>query len=155
MGTTAIDYPVSLRALQKWDAERLEFISENDGIRHYRFTYNGSTCTGGGTPFSAFLHVQVRGSGKGRIIEHAWIEVPESERGSAAEMCAARSHIEGPDAFIDSLARPAAFRGRTLEDVILENKPVNYAGCFCSPPMVRDKWNMALSAVHFREEKES
>ncbi len=155
MGTNSIDYPVSLRALEKWDTERLEQLSGSGDSRHYRFLYNGSTCTNGGTPFSAYLHVEIRERGKGRIIGNAWIEIPETEREAAAGMCAARSHSSGADAFFDTLALSAKFCGRALEDVILEDKPVNYAGCFCSPPMVRDKWNMALSAVHFREEKES
>ncbi len=155
MGTKTIDYPVSLRALEKWDSERLELLPGSGDARHYRFLYNGSTCTNGGTPFSAYLHVEVRGSGKKRVIGNAYIDIPENQREAAAAMCAARSHSSGSGAFFDTLAAPAKFCGRSLEDVILEDKPVNYAGCFCSPPMVRDKWNMALSAVHFREEKDT
>lgn len=143
----SIQYPVAERAIRKWSAERLERIDDENGQLHLLFRYRGSTCTNGGSPFEAHLHVRVGSwcAPQDAVVESAWIEIPDNQRGPAGAMCAAVRD----GGFFDRLAEPAEFSGSRLEEVILEDVPVNYAGCFCAPPMVNEKWKLALSTVHY------
>jgi hypothetical protein len=147
-----IDYPVSLRALQKWVETRLEKLSSG-AVRSYRFRYDGSTCSNGGTPFHAYLYLEISGPAEKAVIQKAWIEIPEDQKALAEKMCSA-VNSGNPSGFFERLATPARFCGKPLAKVLGEEAPVNYAGCFCAPPMVRDKWNMVLSAVHYLENRD-
>jgi len=149
MAGSTISYPVSLKAIDKWNHERLELIEQIHEYRHYRFRYNGSSCTDGGAAFLAYLHAEVSGTGKKLRLRRAWIDIPMEEREAASKMCAASR--SGATAFFASLSGPFGLEGRLVEEYLSEEAPVNYAGCFCAPPMLRDKWNMVLSTIHFRE----
>lgn len=139
-------YPVAERVLKKWSGTQLERRPVPGG-EHFLFTYHGSTCNNGGTPFTAILHAVVVGSA---VIEQAWIEIPENEKEGAAEMCAAPgSTVEDAEPFFRKLAEPAGFVGRDLESVILEEVPENFAGCFCGRPHINQKWKIALSTIHY------
>jgi len=147
-------YPVSPRALKKWNEDRLEHVSSGDDHRWYRFRYSGSTCNNGGIPFEADMHVRLSGKGENAVIEKARIEFPEETKGNAAYMCAAGGKRAEADSFFNKLAQDHDITGRTVEDVITEDVQVNHAGCFCAPSMVRDKWNQVLSTIHWRETNE-
>lgn len=139
-------YPVAERALKKWSVAQLE-RRPIPGGEHFLFTYNGSSCNNGGTPFTAILHAHINGAA---VIAQAWIEIPESEKEGAAEMCAAPgSSAEDAEPFFRKLAEPAGFVGRELEAVILEDVPENFAGCFCGRPHINQKWKIALSTIHY------
>lgn len=143
-------YPVAKRTLAKWADNLLRQEPADDGGLHFQFTYNGSTCNNGGTPFTAILHAVISDTGTPRIIRNAWIEIPEDQRQAASEMCAAPgSTVEEAEPFFRKLAEPADFIGRTLESVILEETPENFAGCFCGKPHVNQKWKIALSTIHY------
>jgi hypothetical protein len=140
-------YPVAVRALKKWSGSQLERRPSAGGSDHFLFTYHGSTCNNGGTPFSAILHAVISESA---VIEQAWIEIPENEKESAAKMCTAPgSSAEDAEPFFSKLGEPADFVGRTLESVILEDVPQNFAGCFCGRPHINQKWKIALSTIHY------
>lgn len=139
-------YPVAERALKKWSGTQLEQRSVPDG-EHFSFGYQGSTCNNGGTPFSAILHALIDSAS---VIRQAWIEIPESEKDGAAEMCAAPgSTAEEAEPFFRKLAEPAGFIGRDLESVILEEVSENFAGCFCGRAHINQKWKIALSTMHY------
>ena len=144
--TTEFTYPVSTRALEKWRSNNLEVIHDEGDVHHYRFLFNGSTCNNGGTPFQAYLHINLDTSKAEPIVQEAWVEIPEDQIEGAREMCGYRS--DG-DSFIDGLAKAPDFCGRDLIDIISETVELNHAGCFCTRPMVNQKWLMALSTVHF------
>ena len=142
-------YPVAVRALEKWANNNLEKGLE-DGNSHYVFLYTGSTCTNGGTPFEARLHAVISGGNESPVIEKAWIEIPEDQQGPASGMCAIKgANSEKAGMFFNRLAQPADFSGRDLESVVLEEKSMNFAGCFCNRSHVNQKWQMALSTIHF------
>ena len=120
------------------------------GARGFTFVYEGSTCNNGGTPYTALMHVVVSDSEDGWRIEDARIEIPEDQKEAASEMCAAPgTGGEEASPFFDRLSAPAGFVGRLLEEVILEDVPENFAGCFCGRPHVNQKWKIALSTIHF------
>jgi hypothetical protein len=131
----AFSYPVAERALNKWCRNQLIRDSNAEGDEHFQFSYLGSTCNNGGTPFTAILHAVISNN----VIKQAWIEIPETEQKAAALMCRPlESPMEQPD-----------FVGRKLESLIMEDMPQNFAGCFCGPPHINQKWKMALSAMHY------
>lgn len=134
-----MNYPVSERALEKWSQQQLEQVDDST----WRFEYHGSTCSNGGDAFDAWLLVQLEGD----AIARAWVEIPEESKVAASKMCAAKS---SPDAFIAQLAKSvASLEGKTIETVLAEDEPTNPAGCFCTGQMVRHKWNLALSTIHY------
>jgi hypothetical protein len=147
----AFKYPVADRALKKWSESNLELVSETNETLHYKFLYQGSTCNNGGTEFKAHLHIIIGKADSDRIIQKAWIDIPEDERENASAMCAAPSSSpERLEEFYEKLAQQALFIGRTLDEVILEETALNYAGCFCGQAMINQKWKMALSTVHYQ-----
>ena len=144
--TTEFAYPVSTRALEKWRHNNLELLDLSGAVHHYRFIFSGSTCNNGGTPFQAYLHTLIDISRTDPVVQNAWVEIPPHELDGAREMCEYRTV---GDAFIKNLAEPPEFCGRSLSEIISENVELNHAGCFCTQPMINQKWRMALSTVHF------
>ena len=143
-------YPVAKRTLTKWANKLLRQEPTDDGDLYFQFAYNGSTCNNGGTPFTAILHAVISGMGTPCVIRKAWIEIPEDQRQAASEMCSAPgSTVEEAEPFFLRLAEPADFIGRTLESVILEETPENFAGCFCGKSHINQKWKIALSTIHY------
>lgn len=151
-----MDYPVAEAALAKWVRERLVRFdpatradgraNSGRGLENFVFRYTGSTCSNGGSAFEAHMYVCVDAappSDGGSCVVDAWIEFPPHTIESAARMCAARNGL------FARLSEPAPFCGRPLEDVVQEKAPMNYAGCFCTQPMINEKWKQALSTVHY------
>ena len=139
-------YPVALRALEKWKSNNLEEMPSPNGVKHFRFLFNGSTCNNGGTPFVAFLHVEIDSKDEDLMVRRAWIEVPEDQLESAKEMCTYRSSGEE---FFQSLADFPLYKDRNITAILSEEVEENHAGCFCTTPMVNQKWSMAFSTIHF------
>lgn len=150
-GSKQFTYSLAESALKEWNKDRLDLIDAEEGVRHYRFRYTGSTCTNGGTPFNVYLHVFLLGPPESSIIKKAWITIPEEENDAALQMCTAYRDSNGKVALFGKLAQSADFSRRSLEDVLEERPHLNYAGCFCGPSMVREKWNQVLSTIHWRE----
>lgn len=144
--TKEFAYPVSTRALEKWRFNNLEIVETKGALQHYRFIFNGSTCNNGGTPFQAYLHAVVDTLKSDPVVQNAWVEIPKDQIEGAREMCGYRT---AGDAFLENLAESPDFCGRTLTDIICKSVELNHAGCFCTQPMVNQKWRMALSTVHF------
>jgi len=146
----SFSYPVAERALKKWTKKQLEREPADNGSEHFKYIYHGSTCSNGGTPFTSILHAVIKVDGGSGIVEQAWIEIPEGEKEAASEMCAAPgSGAEDAKPFFQKLGEQADFIGRDLEAVILEDVPLNFAGCFCGRPHVNQKWKIALSTIHY------
>ena len=142
-----MNYPVADRALKTWNSKRLERLEDGKDLKSFRFHFEGSTCNNVGDAFIAFFHVKID---EEMTIQKAWIELPEESKKAACQMCASpsRTPAEAAD-FLGSFSKDADFTGRPLEEVILEEKDLNYAGCLCRQPMVDQKWKMVLSTVHF------
>ena len=125
-------YPVAERALKKWQSANLDKTELAENMMHYTFRFNGSTCNNGGVEYTALLHARITAEG---TIKRAWIEIPAEEEASASQMCACPgSDSVDSRGFFETLARDASFSGRSLEDVIAEEVPLNHAGCLCYPP---------------------
>ena len=139
-------YPVAERALEKWRSNNLKLIESTDGCEHYQFEYRGSTCNNGGTPFGANLHMIVDSASEDISVANAWIEIPDEYLEGAKEMCGFRSSGEQ---FLEDLNDKAEFISKKLDDIILDNSPINHAGCFCTEPMLNQKWKMALSTLRY------
>ena len=159
-----MDYPIASRTLKKWSAEKLTPVPPDEmsgdadypaGSLGFTFLYDGSTCNNGGTAYSALMHVVVSDSYDDRRILDARIEIPEEQKTAASQMCAAPgTGADEAAPFFERLSASAGFVGRSLEEVILEDVPENYAGCFCGRPHVNQKWKMVLSTIHFALEAE-
>lgn len=149
-----MNYPVAGRTLKKWVKNKLRRQPAQAGFppgsEVFTYVYDGSTCNNGGTPYRALLHVVLSGEGADRIIEDAHVEIPEDQREAASMMCAAPG--KGADEarpFFDRLESPADFTGRSLQAVLEEEVPENFAGCFCGRPHINQKWKIALATIHY------
>ena len=141
-----ITYPVAVRALEKWKNNNLDILERSAGAVHFRFLFNGSTCSNGGTPFKAFLHAVFNSSEMDPHISNAWIEVPEDQIENVKEMCGFKQ--EGEE-FLAKLSDFEKMRGRAVSDILAEEIDLNHAGCFCTEPMINQKWRMALSTMYY------
>ena len=142
-------YPVAARALQKWKDSNLDIVGQSNGTAHFRFLFNGSTCNDGGTPFKAFLHAKLDISPPNQSdpkIINARIEIPEGELEAARIMCGYRDR---GDSFWATLSEFPAMQGKSITEILSEDVSMNHAGCFCTMPMVNQKWRIALSTIHF------
>ena len=147
-----ISYPVALRALKKWKDNHLELVSRSKEAIHFRFLFNGSTCSNGGTPFRAYLHAVLSSTEFDPRLSQAWIEIPEEEMENVAEMCGYKKH---PDEFSRKLSRFQSIEGRTVSDILSDEPELNHAGCFCREAMINQKWRMALSTMYYALDQES
>ncbi len=141
-----ITYPVAVRALEKWKNNNLDILDRSNGTVHFRFLFNGSTCSNGGTPFKAFLHAVFNSSEMDPRLSDAWIEIPDVQMENIKEMC---GYKQDGDKFLEKLADFKKMRNRAVSDILAEEIDLNYAGCFCTEPMINQKWRMALSTMYF------
>ena len=141
-----ISYPVAVRALEKWKNNNLDIMERSDGAVHFRFLFNGSTCSNGGTPFKAFLHAVFNSSEMDPLLSKAWIEIPDDQMDNIKEMCGFKQH---GDEFLEKLAGFEKLRGREVSAILAEEPDLNHAGCFCTEAMTNQKWRMALSTMYY------
>ena len=145
-------YPVAVRALEKWKNHYLELVARSTDTVHFRFLYNGSTCSNGGTPFTAYLHAELNSSAADPHVKRAWIEIPPNEIENVSEMCGYKKYGEG---FLDKLGHFKSLEGRAVREILAEEPDLNHAGCFCTEPMINQKWRMALSTMYYALNQES
>ncbi len=146
-----ISYPVCIRALEKWRNNNLEVVDRSDNQVHFRFLFNGSTCSNGGTPFKAFLHALLNSSMSEPRVKKAWIEIPTNEMENAQEMCGFKQNGEK---FLHRLSGFDTMEGRAVSDILADEPELNHAGCFCSEAMLNQKWRMALSTMYYALDQE-
>ena len=143
--STYVEYDIPESALDKWADECLTCKDLGGGRQRFRFSFRGSTCTDGGTPFTTTLEIVTASGARGVVIEDALISIPEADLAAAARMCEHRR--QGQD-FLSRLHCAPDFCGSTLEEALARRRPTNPAGCLCTSPMVSHKWRLALSTVH-------
>jgi hypothetical protein len=141
-----ISYPVAVRALEKWKNNNLEIVERSGDTVHFRFRFNGSTCSNGGTPFKAYLHAVLSSCNVDPRVSKAWIEIPENEIENAEEMCESK---RSGDEFLRRLSHFADMEGKAVSDILADELDLNHAGCFCTEPMINQKWRMALSTMYY------
>jgi hypothetical protein len=141
-----INYPVAVRALEKWKNNNLDILDRSNGAVHFRFRFTGSTCNNGGTPFNAFLHAVFNSSEMDPHVSKAWIEIPEDQMENVGEMCGFKQQGEE---FLAKLSDFEKMRGRSVSEILGQTIDLNHAGCFCTEPMINQKWRMALSTMYY------
>ncbi len=139
-------YPVAVRALEKWKNNYLELVERSAEVIHFRFLFNGSTCSNGGTPFTAYLHAELNSSELDPHVRKAWIEIPQNEIENVREMCGFR---QSGEEFLDKLENFQVLEGKAVRDILAEEPELNHAGCFCTEAMINQKWRMALSTMYY------
>ena len=147
-----ISYPVAVRALEKWKNNNLKIVDRSESVIHFRFLFNGNTCSNGGTPIKVYLHAVLNSSETDPHIVKAWIEIPENEMENAMEMCGFK---KDGDEFLRKLSRFESMEGRAVREILNDESEINHAGCFCTNPMINQKWRMALSTMHYALNQEN
>jgi hypothetical protein len=138
------EYPIPAEALERWARENLTLVSREDGAFHYRFRYEGSTCTGQ-RPLIADLHAVVRPGPGGLLFEKGWIEM-SGPKAAMNQFCGV---IQSGPEYLEFLRRPAADCGRTVEEIVSDFAALSPAGCLCDQPSINHKWRMALFTIHY------
>jgi len=140
-----VDCQIPEGALRKWADQCLTCTHREEGKRRYRFTFSGSTCTDGGTPYNAALELVLEEKEPGIVVTEALIFFSAEDVEAARQMCEYQKR--GEEFFVE-LQQSPTFCGRTLEEILAEPVPINPAGCFCTEPMINHKWRLALATVH-------
>jgi hypothetical protein len=138
-------YSVSLKALERWSAERLTLDVGDDGKLEALFRYDGTTCTNMGRPLQFHYHVTLGRSEDGYpILEQSCAPAPED--GGHRAMC---RYISDGAALMAAIAAERPLHGCPLEDVVRWTRPSSPAGCYCEPSSRQHKWGLVLETIHY------
>ena len=143
--TLDASYSVSLKALRRWSAERLQIAPRPDGTLDALFRYEGTTCTNMGRPLHFHYHVTLGSRDDGYPIREQRCEPAPADEGYAA-MC--RYRTEG-EPLMKTIAGERPLHGQRLDDVLRWNRAASPAGCYCEPESRQHKWGLVLETIHY------
>ena len=138
-------YSVSLKALKRWSAERLEIARRPDGTLAALFRYEGTTCTNMGRALHFHYHVTLGSRDDGYPIREQRCEPAPGDQGYAS-MC--RFKTEG-EQLMKSVAGDRPLHGQRLDDVLQWNRAASPAGCYCEAESRQHKWGLVLETIHY------
>jgi len=139
-------YSVSLKALQRWSAERLALTTRADGTIDAVFRYEGTTCTNMGRPLHFLYQVTLGPRGEGYPIREQSCRPAPGDDGYAS-MCRYRS--DG-DTLMQTVAAERPLHGRRLDEVLQWARPASPAGCYCDIESRQHKWGLVLETIHYK-----
>jgi hypothetical protein len=138
-------YSISVKALQRWSADRLSLTTRADGSIDATFHYEGTTCTNTGTPLH--FHYQVR---LGRredgypLLEQRCRPAPGD--GGYTSMC---QYVRDGEPLMGAIEREQPLHGQPLDEVMRWARPAGPAGCYCDAESRRHKWGLVLETIHY------
>ena len=138
-------YSVSLKALQRWSAERLTMTTKNDGSVDAVFTYEGTTCTNMGRPLKFHYHVTLGPAAEGYPIRAQWCSPAPGDEGHTS-MC---QYIRDRESLMASIERERPLNGQPLDSVVRWSRPTSPAGCYCEAESRLHKWGLVLETIHY------
>lgn len=138
-------YSVSVKALQRWSADRLAIATGPDGALDAIFRYEGTTCTNTGRPLEFDYHVTLGPREEGYPIREQRCGPAAGDEGYTS-MCRYISH---GDQLMTSIALERPLHGQPLDDVVRWTRPANPAGCYCDPESRQHKWGLVLETIHY------
>jgi hypothetical protein len=138
-------YSVSLKALKRWSAERLEITTRTDGSVEALFRYEGTTCTDMGQPLHFHYHVTLGPREQGYPIREQRCRPAAGDRGHTS-MCRYRTDGEQ---LMETVAGERPLHGQRLDDVLQWTRPSSPAGCYCDVESRQHKWGLVLETIHY------
>lgn len=138
-------YSVSLKALERWSAERLTLEAGDDGRLEALFRYDGTTCTNMGQPLQFHYRVTLGSREEGYPIREQSCAPAPGDRGHAA-MC---SYIKDGERLIDAIAADRPLHGEPLDAIVRWTRPSSPAGCYCEAESRQHKWALVLETIHY------
>jgi hypothetical protein len=138
-------YSLAHLTLEKWSRERLRLDRLDDGTIQGRFRYDGSTCSNMGRPLQFEYRVTLRPTSTGFTIAAADC-APTPDDSGHTFMCRYRDH--GP-AFIEAIRNEQPLLGRSLDDVLRQQRTFAPAGCYCEPSARHHKWGLVFEVLHY------
>jgi len=138
-------YSVSLKALQRWSAERLTMATRIDGTVDAVFKYEGTTCTNMGRPLKFHYHVTLGPREEGYPIREQSCRPAPGDEGYTS-MC---KYISDPDQLMASIDREKPLLGQPLDEVVRWPRPSSPAGCYCEASSRQHKWGLVLETLHY------
>ena len=139
-------YSVSVKALQRWSADRLSLTTLSDGSIDATFRYDGTTCTNTGRPLH--FHYQVRLGRRENgypLLEQRCRPAPGD--GGYTSMC---QFIREGESLMEAIEREQPLHGQPLDEVVRWARPASPAGCYCEAESRRHKWGLVLETIHYR-----
>ena len=138
-------YSVSLKALQRWSAERLTMATRIDGSVDAVFRYEGTTCTNMGRPLKFHYHVTLGPRAEGYPIRAQWCGPAPGDEGYTA-MC---QYIRDREPLMAAIERERPLNGQPLDSVVQWSRPSSPAGCYCEADSRQHKWGLVLETIHY------
>lgn len=138
-------YTVSVKALERWSAERLSLAVRSDGSIEALFQYDGTTCTNMGRPLRFHYHVTLGSRQDGYPIRGQSCNPAPGDEGHTS-MCRYISDREG---LMASIAHERPLLGEPLDAVVGWARPSSPAGCYCDADSRQHKWGLVLETIHY------
>jgi hypothetical protein len=138
-------YSISLKALQRWAAERLSMEARPDGSVAAVFRYEGTTCTNTGRPLHFHYHVTLGPRREGYPIRGQTCRPSPGEHGHTS-MCA---YLREGEQLLAAIAADRPLHGQPLVDVLEWVRQSSPAGCYCEPESRLHKWGLVLETLHY------
>lgn len=146
-------YSINLRALQKWEGERLCLKILHDTSIEARFRYEGTTCSNLGRPLEYDYHVKLAAPEESyRIVEAVCVPAP-GDTGHTSQC----EYLANAASLMRNIASEKPLLGRPINDVLTWPRTFSPAGCYCDADGRAHKWGLVLEVIHYalaRREKE-
>jgi hypothetical protein len=138
-------YTVSLKALRRWSAERLQIATGPDGSVEALFRYEGTTCTNMGRALHFHYHVTLGPRDQGYPIREQWCRPAPGDQGHTS-MC---RYTAVGEQLMETVAGERPLNGQRLDDVLQWIRPSSPAGCYCDEESRQHKWGLVLETIHY------
>jgi len=138
-------YSVSLKALQRWSAERLTMTTRADGSVEAVFKYDGTTCTNMGRPLKFHYHVTLGPPADGYPIWEQRCGPAPGDEGYTS-MC---QYIRDREPLMAAIERERPLQGQPLDTVVRWSRASSPAGCYCEAESRLHKWGLVLETIHY------
>jgi hypothetical protein len=138
-------YAVNAKALDRWAAERLSLVTNDDGTTDAVFKYEGSTCSNMGRAIRFVYHVKLGPREEGYPIREMTCGPAPGDEGHRF-MCRYMSNAEHLMVAID---HEKPMLGQSLNDVLAWQRPTMSPSCYCEPSSRKHKWGLVLETIHY------
>jgi hypothetical protein len=138
-------YSISVKALQRWAAERLSMDVRSDGSIAATFRYEGTTCTNTGRPLHFHYHVTLGPRHENYPVRGQTCRPSADDQGYTS-MC---GYLREGEQLMAAIAADRPLDGRPLAEVLEWTRTASPAGCYCEAESRLHKWGLVLETLHY------
>ena len=138
-------YNISLRALQKWSADRLTFRILADNSVEATFRYEGTTCSNMGRPVEFEYFIKL--SSPENFYKIMSMDCrPAGDNDGYKFMC---EYINDSESIMSSIENEKPLCGKPINEILNWQYQSSPEGCYCKPESREHKWGLVLEVLHY------